>query len=61
MESAKVSIVIPSFNSAQFVVDAVDSALTQTIRSTQVIVVDDGSTDDTQARLGRRRTGIESL
>lgn len=46
-----ISVIIPSYNNAQYVVAAVQSALAQTYSPVEVIVVDDGSTDDTRARL----------
>lgn len=45
-ESGLTSVVIPTFNHAAHLADAIDSALNQTAPS-EVIVVDDGSTDDT--------------
>ena len=43
----RVSVIIPAYNAAAFVREAVDSALAQTHRDTEVIVVDDSSTDET--------------
>ena len=47
----QISIVIPSFNSGEYIGEALDSALAQVGVQTEVIVVDDGSTDDTVARV----------
>jgi glycosyltransferase involved in cell wall biosynthesis len=47
------SIVIPAYQAAGFIADAVDSALAQTLAPCEVIVVDDGSTDDLSAALAR--------
>ena len=41
-----VSIVIPVYNGANFMREAIDSALNQTYKNIEIIVVNDGSTDD---------------
>ncbi|MEI7774372.1 MAG: glycosyltransferase [Verrucomicrobiota bacterium] len=46
-----VSVVIPAYNYARFLLDAIASALAQSYSPLEVIVVDDGSTDDTPAIL----------
>jgi len=46
--SPKVSIVIPVYNGANYMREAIDSALTQTYKNIEVIVVNDGSTDITE-------------
>ena len=43
-----VSIVIPVYNGANYVAEAIESALKQTYKNIEVIVVNDGSTDDTE-------------
>ena len=51
-ETPRVSVVIPTYNRGWIVNEAIDSVLNQTFQQYELIVVDDGSTDDTKAILG---------
>ncbi len=48
-----VSVIIPTYNRAGVICRTIDNVLAQTHREIEIIVVDDGSTDDTQAVLSR--------
>jgi glycosyltransferase involved in cell wall biosynthesis len=51
VSQAQVTVVIPAFNCAKWIRQAVDSALNQTTPPRQIIVIDDGSIDETAAIL----------
>jgi glycosyltransferase involved in cell wall biosynthesis/SAM-dependent methyltransferase len=48
-----VSVIITSYNQARFLSDAIESVLTQTYSQFEIVVVDDGSTDDALEVVGR--------
>ncbi len=47
IQSPKVSVIIPTFNRAGTLPRAIDSVIAQTVDLWEIILVDDGSTDDT--------------
>ena len=53
MSHSLITVIIPVYNCERYLAEAIDSALAQTWRPTEIIVVDDGSTDGSAAIAGR--------
>jgi len=51
--SSKISIIIPAYNAAAYLAEAIESAVNQTHKVDSIIVVDDGSTDGTAEVAGQ--------
>ncbi|CAN5265878.1 hypothetical protein BH20ACI2_BH20ACI2_04870 [soil metagenome] len=51
MQHEVVSIIIPTYNRADMVVQAIESVVAQSYKATQIIVIDDGSQDGTAERV----------
>ena len=59
--STLVSVLIPTFNRGEMLLEAVDSVLGQSVAPHQVIVIDDGSTDGAAERLTRYGARVECI
>lgn len=57
----ELSVVIPTYNYARFLPEAIDSVLAQTLQPAEIIVADDGSTDDTPSVIARYGDRIRYL
>ena len=55
MRASRVSVVIPAYNCSAMIKEAIDSVLAVSYKDIEVIVVDDGSTGDTESTA---RSGI---
>lgn len=57
----KISVLIPAFNAAATLAEALDSVLAQTAQPSEIVLVDDGSSDATRAIAARYRSSLRYI
>lgn len=59
MNNIKVSVVVPVFNNAEYIGTALDSIISQDFDAFEIIVVDDGSSDNSLELITDKLKGID--
>ena len=57
----KVSLVIPVYNSSAYIAEAIESVLGQTYADFEIIVVDDGATDEARVKVDQSKDKIKYI
>lgn len=60
-DRSTIAVIIPAFNAARWIGDALDSVLGQDASHLEVVVVDDGSTDDTRELVGTKYPTVKVI
>ncbi|MGK0235015.1 MAG: glycosyltransferase involved in cell wall biosynthesis, partial [Psychroserpens sp.] len=57
----QISVVIPVYNAIEHIVDTIESVINQTEENINIIVIDDGSTDETPSKLIEYKESINNI
>jgi len=57
----KISVIIPTYNRASVLPRAIDSVLSQSLVATEIIIVDDGSTDETPNLIAKENSKVKYI
>ena len=60
-DQPKITVLIPTFNRAKFLGECIESILAQTLPASQILVVNDGSSEDTLKVLARFGSSVETI
>src|SRR5712692_11059007 len=55
MSAPRLSVCIPTYNFGEFINDAIESVREQHVPGTEIVILDGGSTDETQAVVARHQ------
>ena len=53
-----VTVIIPNFNNAEFIIECINSVINQSFQNWEIIFIDDGSSDNSKEKLNTSRYSI---
>lgn len=57
----KISVIVPAYNASNYIEKCMDSLINQTLEDIEIIIIDDGSTDDTYEKLNNYKDKVKII